>query len=216
MSFYEFKNKHKSDRCFIIGNAPSLAKENLSLLKNEQIFICNKGWEALNIGLPHYNYYVLSDANVGRFNFKNIEEKITSPRFYSSIISNKIPYFQNPYIEFKRIKTKLPKKFPEKFEDGWGKVASVVFDAVIIAHFMGFEKIYLLGVDLDYSYKNTHFYNDDLREVQSKNVMNIDYVLNTAALISCYLKKEKKTLVNLSSNFKHKGYLDVDTLENVI
>jgi hypothetical protein len=215
MNFKKYKNKHQGDRCFIIGNGPSLLKENLSLLKNEKIFICNKGWEAFNISLSHYDYYVLSDANVARFNLTDIEEKVTSPRFYSSVVSRKVPELKTEYIIFNRIKSKLIKTFPKNFNDGWGKVATVVLDAVMIAYFMGFKEIYLLGVDLDYTSNNTHFYKDDTREIKSKDVMNIDYVLATATAITQHLNKRNCNLVNLSKGYKIKGFMNTGQLEKL-
>jgi hypothetical protein len=215
MTFKKYANKHKGERCFIIGGAPSLAKENLSLLKNEKIFICNKGWEAFKIGLPHYDYYVLADGNVARFNLTDIEEKVTSPRFYSSVVSRKVPELKSEYIIFNRIKSKLLKTFPKNFNDGWGKVATVVLDAVMIAYFMGFKEIYLLGVDLDYTSNNTHFYKDDTREIKSKDKMNIDYVLATATAITGHLNDRNCNLVNLSKGYKIKGFMNTGKLEDL-
>ena len=37
-----FKNKHDGQRCFIIGNGPSLTAEDLNLLKNEVTFAANR------------------------------------------------------------------------------------------------------------------------------------------------------------------------------
>lgn len=215
MNFSNYNNKFNGQRCFILGNAPSLKIENLSLLKNEKIFICNKGYNALDIGLPHYNFYVLADPNVARFNLNDIEEKVTSPRFYSSVVSRKVPELQKEYITFNRIKTKLHDKFPKKFEDGWGKVATVVLDAVMIAYFMGFKEIYLLGVDLDYSSSNTHFYEDDDREIKSKNIMNIEFVLRQAEAISNHFKTIDKKLINLSQGFKHKNSIKTGKLNDL-
>ena len=62
MQYFKFKDKHLGERCFILGNAPSLKKENLSLLKNEIVFVCNKGYNAVDIGLPKYDYYVCTDT----------------------------------------------------------------------------------------------------------------------------------------------------------
>ena len=38
----EFKDIHKGQRCFIVGNGPSLNDEDLSLLENEYVFTVNK------------------------------------------------------------------------------------------------------------------------------------------------------------------------------
>ena len=43
MQFQQFQNKHKGQRCFILGCAPSLKKENLQLLKDEIVLIL-KEW----------------------------------------------------------------------------------------------------------------------------------------------------------------------------
>jgi len=40
--FEEFKNIHKGQHCFVIGNAPSLNKYDLTKLKNELLFGCNR------------------------------------------------------------------------------------------------------------------------------------------------------------------------------
>ena len=50
MTFKKYANKHKGERCFIIGGAPSLATENLSLLENEKIFISIKNKEQFQAG----------------------------------------------------------------------------------------------------------------------------------------------------------------------
>ena len=59
--FKNFENKYVGKRCFIIGSGPSLTKENLSLLKNEKIFIVNRAYKALQLGLPHYDFHVCVD-----------------------------------------------------------------------------------------------------------------------------------------------------------
>lgn len=57
----QFQNIHKGKRCFIVGNGPSLKKQNLIFLKNETCFLCN--YMALT---DYYDsispeYYMLSD-----------------------------------------------------------------------------------------------------------------------------------------------------------
>ena len=51
-------------RCFIFGNSPSLLEENLKLIENEDVFICNRGYkikEVENVNLNNLKYYVLGD-----------------------------------------------------------------------------------------------------------------------------------------------------------
>ena len=37
----KFNNIHKGERCFILGNGPSLREVDLGLLENEFVFTCN-------------------------------------------------------------------------------------------------------------------------------------------------------------------------------
>ena len=62
-------------KCFILGTAPSLKLEDLSNIK-DPVFICNKGYKALELGLKKYDYYVLGDPHVAAFNYKEIEENV--------------------------------------------------------------------------------------------------------------------------------------------
>ena len=59
-----YMNKHKDQRCFILGNAPSLLDEDLSLLKNEKVFITNRGYKAKEFGLDHFDYQVIVDMGL--------------------------------------------------------------------------------------------------------------------------------------------------------
>jgi hypothetical protein len=214
MNFKRYKNKYNGQRCFIIGNAPSLQQENLSLLQNEKIFICNKGYNALDIGLPHFDFYVLADAGVGRYNIEAIQNNITTPKFLSSVVTRKLPELADNSIQYQRTKTKLRKDFPKTFETGWGKAASVVIDAAIIAFFMGFSEIYLLGVDLDYSPSNTHFYKDDAGDKQQR-IMDTHFVLNNAKAIGDYFLKNNSKLINLSKGFKESSFISTGRLEDL-
>jgi len=185
-------------KCFILGTAPSLKLEDLSNIK-DPVFICNKGYKALELGLKKYDYYVLGDPHVAAFNYKEIEENVVCPKFLSSGIRNLENFTR--YKVFKRLGgtyTDLPKTF----ESGWPSVSTVVLDAVLIAYFLGFTDMTLLGVDLNYNQSNTHFYPDDSREVKDRNVMDIKRSINTYN----YIKKHLELLnINLKNNSK--GYI---------
>lgn len=215
MNFNNFNNRYNGQRCFILGGAPSLQDERLDLLKNEKVFICNKGFKALDIGLDHYDFFVLADASVARENYEKICTQITSPRFYSSRVTKKVN-FDHDYVEFLRGKGKAHVSLPESFESGWGKVGTVVLDATVIAYLMGFTEIYLLGTDLDYSANNTHFYPDDPREIRQRHVMNMDLVFRNIKGVATQLESKNIIFKNLSSGFKHNNICIKDSLTNII
>ena len=58
------KNKHKGERCFIIGSSPSLKQLDLSLLNNEITFTVNRGYKLSENGFYNFNYHVLQDTDL--------------------------------------------------------------------------------------------------------------------------------------------------------
>ena len=90
MEFDKFENKHIGERCFILGCAPSLRDEDLSLLKDETVFICNRAYKSIEmLGLPSYDYYVLTDPTVYLDIGRDKEfSSIATPRFYSDGVGN--------------------------------------------------------------------------------------------------------------------------------
>ena len=86
MDWKPFENKHQGERCFILGNAPSLSDENLSLLKNEKVFICNRGHKAKDIGLDHFDYHVVLDLLFYEDYAKELYEVSEGIKFYPEIV----------------------------------------------------------------------------------------------------------------------------------
>jgi len=225
MSWTSFENKHLGERCFILGNAPSLKLENLSLLKNEKVFVCNRGYHSIELGLDHYDYYVITDVGVYTTDAKEIQENSCYPRFYHEGIAKEESYLAGPredHIPIKKLlhlqkserKAILNYEFPERFEDGWGKVGTVVLDAALIAYFMGFKEIYLLGVDLFYKAGNTHFYKPGWRE----NNITDNHEPKAKRFIpyfNKFFKKHGVKFVNLSKGFMLEKLMETDTLENL-
>jgi hypothetical protein len=234
MKFKQFINKHKGQRCFILGCAPSLKQEKLSLLKNEIVIICNKGFLAKDeLGLPNFTYFFVGDGIV----YKELHEKykkqldgISVPRFYSSKVADVSQIdIQEDYVKIKKnydIKNAIERTgFPKNFDDGWGVTRATVIDASIIAFWMGFKEIYLLGVDYDYSKpESTHFYksgprekflvkNNKVAKPQSKAIKRITKALQ---IVQTHLNKNGVTYKNLSKGFIHKHCMDTDILENII
>lgn len=207
-----------NDRCFILGGAPSLLNEDLSLIKNEDIFTCNRGYKIKSLDLD-FKYYVLADRKHAQEFYKEIEQETShAKRFFSSALrrKNTIEVFNNQYTVFNRSEGSL-KKFPDTLEEGWGRTRNVVTDAIIIAYFLGYKEIYLLGVNLDYSNDNNHFYEESNFETRHKNKVpdNLQEILNGLKFVSDELKKKNIKLTNLSKGFKHTKYLQIDQLENI-
>lgn len=227
MSFKNYKNRHLGERCFILGNGPSLKEENLKVLENEKVFVVNKGYNALTIGLSHFDYYVCTDIKVYNECYRDIIQIVGVPSFYSSQISE-LDNFKNKYkkntVVINRDETiqnnnnLLKGQFPNNFNSGWSNSRTVVVDAALIAFFMGFSKIYYLGVELFSTNDNNHFYNDSQREINERiqfNNKRKDFykVFNT---LSLNFKKYNVEFRNLSKGFFYKDMIETDLLENIL
>lgn len=230
MEFDKFSMKHAGERCFILGSAPSLREENLALLKGESVFSCNKSFLAKkDLNLPNYSYFVLTDPNVHTDIYMNNKEDfdlIDVPRFYSSqLIKHKKDHVQisEDYVKIPKIRNcpiESPEAtFPNSFKEGWGLTGTVVYEATLVAFFMGFKEIYLLGVDMDYSNKqDTHFYKMGLREKKDAHTMEKWWsrIEGSAKFIKRGLDNSNVKWENLSKGFKRDKMIPKNTLENVV
>ena len=163
-------NKHRNERCFIIGSGPSINKMDLSLLKNEITFGHNAFFLiSEKIGfLP--NYYVVEDFLPAEDN----AEKLNSLKGTLKIFAHHLLYCLKPsentlYPFFdQNYSNPDSDKFPRFSNDAseviyWG--GTVVYMSIQLAFYMGFKQIYLIGVDLDYTVNN---------EIDNKNIIISD------------------------------------------
>ena len=139
-----FKDKHKGQRCVIIGNGPSLNQMDLSFLKNEICFGLNKiylGFEKWRF-IP--TYYVAVNRLVIEQNAEDIL-KIPCPKFLSN---RGVPYLL-PQDDIFFIKTNPPPDVPFSSDptQGLNEGSTVTYIAMQLAYYMGFETVILIGVD---------------------------------------------------------------------
>ncbi|HVJ64080.1 MAG TPA: 6-hydroxymethylpterin diphosphokinase MptE-like protein [Bdellovibrionota bacterium] len=152
----ELKNKYRGQRCFVIGNGPSLGKMDLNLLRDEYVFASN----AFFLKLPDLNFrpqfFSVEDHLVAedyREDFANLKDTF---KFYPYDLRETLRFDDNSaYVLFSRAYDVMlsEEKFPKFSSDAlnetyWG--GTVLFFNLQLAAFMGFEKIYLIGVDLTY------------------------------------------------------------------
>ena len=111
---------------------------------------------------------------------------------------------------------------PLEYEVGWGKTVTVVVDAILIAYFMGFKKIYLLGVDMRVPEDNeTHFYGNEKRlkgivkEIKRPDFLSLAgiQIIKNLIAFSNHLKFE---IVNLSQGYTRSDLFKTDSLEKLL
>ena len=155
----EFKNSHKGERCFIIGNGPSIKKLNFTLLRNEITFSVNQIARMNDFNKLRTNYHIWSDERffIKDNNIINIMKKVNSDnkpivfykysakKFLEETGLNKdlnIRYYNgNGYKLFENCNLKID------FTKNVPWCPTVIDYAIFMAIYMGFKEIYLLGCD---------------------------------------------------------------------
>jgi len=144
-----FEGIRKGQRAFIIGNGPSLAKMDLSPLKNEVTFGLNRIYLHFERMPALPTYYVCINELVLE-QFAEDIRALPMPKFLNW---NRRDYFDfdDPSLAFVKIRYGLGDRFQGDIRQPvWGG-ATVTFVTLQIAFFMGFEQVILIGVDHDFS-----------------------------------------------------------------
>lgn len=148
------KNRHRGNRCFIIGNGPSLKIDDLERLKGEVTFACNKIYLAFDQTDWRPTYYSVLDVLVAETN-KAVIDGLELRKIFCI---NVMPYFADakdiiwlhtipePYLEGDR-QGAFSLDVLEGVYGGW----TVIFPLIQLAYYMGIREIYLLGVDFSFS-----------------------------------------------------------------
>lgn len=160
----EFKNIHKGERCFIIGNGPSLNTEDLSVLKDEVVFTVNQISRHPKFKSLKTSYHFWADPAFfrdGEHDFdhellevmKNVKSEDNSPicfypaQYYDFIKKHKLDvdmkarYFLTRYSFYDGYKSDID------YTEGTPGFGTVILWCITMAIYMGFAEIYLLGCD---------------------------------------------------------------------
>lgn len=154
----ELKDKHKGERCFVIGTGPSLNKTNFKLIKDEILFGVNtlyRGYKTFNI---NPQYYACSDYRIWKVHDANLLQLGTMLFITSSVLAKykkSQNYLQTEKYHPVRINTiggMYSKRFSTDLEKGIFNGTTIIIDLPLqVCFYMGFSEVYLLGCDHDYS-----------------------------------------------------------------
>ena len=184
----KLKNKHMGERCFIIGNGPSLKVEDLEKLKNEVTFASNKIYLLFDQTEWRPTYYDIIDYYMIESDFENIRKIEAEIRFMPKeravacgCIDGRFTYYNRKtnYLRANTISELEENEVEIEFSDDIVEVVqggdSVTYDMIQIAVYMGFTEIYLLGMDHTY---NTNFKSMDNISERQGNHFNDAYEEN--------------------------------------
>jgi len=152
----KYRSAHQGERCFIIGNGPSLRAEDLQVLheNKEWCFGSNKIWKVFPNTDWRPNFYGVDCSGIVAYNQEEIAALPSSTQIFAGhYLVQKMP---EPGRVLWMIKTPMVKP-PEKpeFSMDASKVVNgggtITYSHMQLAAFMGFSEIYLLGVDFSYN-----------------------------------------------------------------
>ena len=229
------KGKHGGQRCFIIGNGPSLKIEDLDKLKKEITFACNKIYLAFDQTAWRPTYYSILDVLVAENNRSAVNELKLCKIFREDVR----PYFSDAddIIWLKSLKMPMVDgdykgKFSTSVLEGVYGGWTVIYPQIQLAFFMGIREIYLIGVDfsfevpkstgrtcrsgeiLEHQGETNHFHPEYRKpgETWTTPLLDLQYIAFTAANRTfekyggCIYNASRKTALDI---FPHVDFDDV-------
>lgn len=146
-----YKGVYEGQRCFIIGNGPSLRPGDLELLRNEYTFAANRIHLMYDRTRWRPTFYLCQDKDMLKAEEENIR-KIQCDCFigYNSMVRNGTCLANvNAYLMDDRAILRRKKKIPFSYdcEKTVVDASTVTYSSIQLAVYMGFSQIYLLGMD---------------------------------------------------------------------
>jgi hypothetical protein len=145
----QLKDIHQGERCFIIGNGPSLQKTDLTRLEDEFTFGMNRFFLAFpELGFQTTYYLTVNDLVVEQSALDI--QALKMPRFVSWRSREWLQPEDSLYFLYT---TYTGPKFAQQVTGRVWEGATVTYTALQLAYHMGFTKVILIGVDHNYSTK---------------------------------------------------------------
>lgn len=206
----KFKNIHKGERCFIICNGPSISKQNLLPLKDEIVFSVSSGYhhkDYLTIQPKYhcqpgieYSEKLTEELYVSWF--KEIDCKTGRSELFLRATDEpfirKHHLFPNRKINYVHLCSDWDESM-SKIRDITKKmprVQAVPIMCLMIAMYMGFKEIYLIGVDLD------SFRTGEYKHFHGSTVMVDDVAVDSNGMLRQSLYEEFQINLILWKQFR--------------
>ena len=152
-SIKKFKNIHQGETCFVIGNGPSMRYTDLDKIHqlNIKSFACNKIFLAFKDTDWRPDYFFISDSKI--IKDVKVEEvglsykKMFFPRSEKSTMKKGNFYGGLDHDWF------TDSSFSTDAYKGIYSCGTVTVEMLQFAYYMGFSKVYIIGVDFSYNMK---------------------------------------------------------------
>lgn len=165
----KLKDSHKNEKCFIIGNGPSLEIKDLERMQDLKIdnFGMNLIYNIYPMTKWRPTYYVITEYNL----FRTYYKELSLLEHKNMFIKNFFCLKQNDYFNDALYYTGYARRAyheEQRFSEDISKIVysgySVMYDAIQLAVYMGYSEIYLIGADFSYlgspEEKGNHVYDN--------------------------------------------------------
>ncbi|MGO5069834.1 6-hydroxymethylpterin diphosphokinase MptE-like protein [Roseburia faecis] len=194
-----FHNIHEGESCFVIGNGPSLSGNDLEMIYKSNIksFGCNSIYKAYNKTQWRPDYYVLVDVYGIAMAMHDMQYISDNCKYLFSRSNGRLRYCVDKYRNIRLFKSIFSESeedfsFSEDCAEHLFTGHTVTYAMLQLAVYMGFKKIYLLGIDHQYA---TQFVDGG---EEKNNVKNYSSLLE-ADNASVFYRKDKTTLAYMSA-----------------
>ena len=148
-----FRSRHAGERCFILGNGPSLSRMDLSRLRGEVTFGLNRIYLLFDrLGFTPTYFVCVNELVLEQF-AADIR-RLPMPKFLNwdrrSLFAG-----EDPSTLFVRTRLGVGDGFGRDPARSLSSGGTVTYVALQLAYFMGFHEVVLLGVDHSFADKGT-------------------------------------------------------------
>jgi hypothetical protein len=147
---YAYYNSHRGERCFIIGNGPSLKHTDLTRLKDEYTF----GMNRIYLKFPELGFATSYFVSINDLVLEQCADEIASlsaPKFIAWHGNRHFQRFPDDMVFL--YTTYTGPQFAYDVTRRIWEGATVTFVALQLAYYMGFEQVILIGVDHNFTSK---------------------------------------------------------------
>ena len=146
------KDIHRGQACFIIGNGPSLTAEDLEVIHKHSIptFAFNRIYLMFDKTNWRPTYYMSQDEKT----LKNCVDQVSAMDLKYKFIPINLKFYMDISIKnatYFKMNHQPANSFSSDISSFVGNSNTVAFTAAQFAAYMGFNKIYLIGVDHNFS-----------------------------------------------------------------
>lgn len=212
----QYKDIYKGETCFIIGHGPSLQTRDLDVLEENHVITFSMNWTFKLFDKTEWrpDYYVVTDRKmIDSYSYFKWDEYTKRKCFIADISEKFWKENQSPNnVKYHSIRNMNIRE--TKFSDDISRRiyygSTVVYDCLQIAAYMGFEKIYLLGMDLvpykegdKSAYQYSNFYQQD--DSSKSPQMWVDIILRAYQAAKEYADIHNIQIYNATRG----GYLEI-------